>query len=100
MRLPLITPADLSLEQRPLYDSMRAGIASHFGAFTVEREDGALMVPWSPWLHEPTIGRAIWDLTLQRHLGLEISRVGKEARQAVDLIYNDHIDPLGSHLRQ
>ena len=64
MRLPLIAPADLTAEQRPLYDDMRKGIASNFNAFKVEREDGALMGPWNPWLHEPAIGKAIWDLTL------------------------------------
>src|SRR3954468_15737712 len=64
MRLPLIAPADLTPEQRPLYDDMRKGIASNFNAFKVEREDGALMGPWKPWLHEPAIGKAIWDLTL------------------------------------
>jgi hypothetical protein len=43
---------------------MRKGIASNFNAFKVEREDGALIGPWNPWLHEPSIGKAIWDLTL------------------------------------
>jgi 4-carboxymuconolactone decarboxylase len=64
MRLPLIPPAELSPEQKALYDEMRAGIATNFNAFKVEREDGALMGPWNPWLHEPRIGKAIWDLTL------------------------------------
>jgi len=64
MRLPLIAPADLTAEQKPLYESMRKGIASNFNAFKVEREDGALMGPWNPWLHEPAIGKAIWDFTL------------------------------------
>ena len=64
MRLPLIAPADLTAEQKPLYDDMRKGIASNFNLFKVEREDGALMGPWNPWLHEPAIGKAIWDLTL------------------------------------
>jgi 4-carboxymuconolactone decarboxylase len=64
MRLPPIAPADLTPEQKSLYDDMRAGIASNFNAFKVEREDGALMGPWNPWLHEPVIGKAIWDLTL------------------------------------
>ena len=59
MRLPLIAPADLTPEQKPLYDAMRKGIASNFNAFKVEREDGALMGPWNPWLHEPAIGKAI-----------------------------------------
>jgi len=54
---------DLTPEQKSLYDEMRKGIASNFNAFKVEREDGALMGPWNPWLHEPAIGKAIWDLT-------------------------------------
>src|SRR5712672_1307964 len=64
MRLPLIPPADLTPEQKSLYDAMRQGIASNFNAFQVLREDGALMGPWNPWLHEPGIGKAIWNLTL------------------------------------
>jgi len=44
MRLPPASnpPADLSPEQKTLYDEMRKGIASKFNAFKVEREDGAL----------------------------------------------------------
>lgn len=64
MRLPLIAPHDLTPEQKPLYEDMRKGIASSFNAFQTEREDGALMGPWNPWLHEPAIGKAIWNLTL------------------------------------
>jgi 4-carboxymuconolactone decarboxylase len=64
LRLPLIPPAELTAEQKSLYDNMRKGIASNFNAFKVEREDGALMGPWNPWLHEPGIGKAIWNLTL------------------------------------
>jgi 4-carboxymuconolactone decarboxylase len=63
MRLPLIPPDKLTAKQKPLYDEMRKGIASNFNAFKVERDDGALMGPWNPWLHEPEIGKAIWDLT-------------------------------------
>ena len=69
MRLPLIPPAELTPQQKPLYDEMRKGIASNFNAFKVEREDGALMGPWNPWLHEPKIGKAIWDLTLAMTAG-------------------------------
>ncbi len=63
MRLPLIAPSDLTAEQRPLYDDMRAGIEAGFRGFATTREDGALMGPWNPWLHEPKIGAAIWELT-------------------------------------
>jgi alkylhydroperoxidase family enzyme len=64
MRLPPIAPNDLTADQKPLYENMRVGIASNFNAFKVEREDGALLGPWNPWLHEPAIGKAIWDLTM------------------------------------
>ena len=64
MRLPLLSPAELSSEQRPLYENMRKGIASNFNTFKTIRDDGALMGPWNPWLQEPQIGKAIWDLTL------------------------------------
>lgn len=63
MRLKLIPPDQLSAEQRPLYDDMRAGIAQSFHGFVAMAPDGALMGPWNPWLHEPAIGKAIWDLT-------------------------------------
>ena len=64
MRLPLIAPADLTAQQKPLYDDMRKGISGSFNAFKTEAADGALIGPWNAWLHEPVIGKAIWDLTL------------------------------------
>jgi 4-carboxymuconolactone decarboxylase len=64
MRLPLIAPADLTPVQKSLYDDMLKGISSNFNAFKTVREDGALMGPWNPWLHEPAIGQALWNLTL------------------------------------
>jgi alkylhydroperoxidase family enzyme len=64
MRLPLIPPSELTAAQKPLYDDMKKGIASNFNVFKTVSDDGALMGPWNPWLHEPVIGKAIWDLTL------------------------------------
>ena len=64
MRLPLLSPAELNADQKQLYENMRGGISSNFNAFKTVREDGALMGPWNPWLHEPRIGKAIWELTL------------------------------------
>ena len=63
MRLPLIAPNQLSDQQRPLYEDMKAGIAKGFRGFASQRRDGALLGPWNPWLHEPKIGGAIWQLT-------------------------------------
>ena len=63
MRLPPIPPQNLTDEQRRLYDTLQAGIAKQFGRFQTARADGALLGPFNPWLHEPEIGRAVWDLT-------------------------------------
>jgi 4-carboxymuconolactone decarboxylase len=62
MRLTPIAPADLTSEQRALYDDMREGITKNFKGFIAIREDGALLGPWNPWLHEPAFGKASWDL--------------------------------------
>jgi 4-carboxymuconolactone decarboxylase len=63
MRLPIIPPAELSSEQKPLYDDMRAGIAKNFQGFINIRDDGALLGPWNPWIHEPEFGKPVWELT-------------------------------------
>src|SRR5258708_1900379 len=63
MRLPIIPPADLSTEQKPLYDDMRQGIAENFQGFVNIRDDGALLGPWNPWIHDPKFGKAVWELT-------------------------------------
>ena len=63
MRLPLLSPKELSSEQKALYEDMKNGISSKFNTFETTREDGALMGPWNAWLHEPEMGGAIWNLT-------------------------------------
>ena len=72
MRLPFIPPAGLSAEQKPLYDDMKAGIAAKYSNFTTMRGDGAILGPWSAWLHDPDLGRALWEstkgMTRFRHL--------------------------------
>jgi 4-carboxymuconolactone decarboxylase len=62
MRLPIIKTADLDDKQKPLYDDMRQGIAANFQGFTNIRDDGALLGPWNPWLHEPKFGKPVWEL--------------------------------------
>jgi 4-carboxymuconolactone decarboxylase len=78
MRLPLIAPADLSPEQRPVYDSMRAGIEQNFQGFKTIAANGALMGPWNPWLHEPKFGKPIWDLTLALSVSPSLPRTVRE----------------------
>ncbi len=63
MRLAPIPPAELSMEQKPLYHTLRAGIQKQFSSFKAVREDGALLGPFNPWLHEPHVGKAVWALT-------------------------------------
>jgi 4-carboxymuconolactone decarboxylase len=62
MRLPILNPSDLTDEQKPLYQDMRAGIDSHFKGFVNMRGDGALLGPWNPWLREPQFGKPVWEL--------------------------------------
>jgi 4-carboxymuconolactone decarboxylase len=62
MRLPLIPPDQLSAEQTPLAADMRAGIAKSFKGFVSVRDDGTLMGPWNPWIHEPKFGGPVWAL--------------------------------------
>jgi 4-carboxymuconolactone decarboxylase len=62
MRLPLISPADLTSEQRPLYADMRRGIETNFKGFKAITENGELIGPWNPWLHFPKFGGPLWEL--------------------------------------
>ena len=62
MRLPLISPADLTPEQRPLYEDMRGGIETNFKGFKAIAVSGELVGPWNPWLHFPKFGGPVWEL--------------------------------------
>src|ERR1700759_4095188 len=63
MRLPIIPPKDMEKDQQPLYEDMREGIARNFQGFVNIRDDGALLGPWNPWIHEPKFGKPVWELT-------------------------------------
>jgi 4-carboxymuconolactone decarboxylase len=94
MRLPLIAPADLTDEQKPLYADMKKGIGSDFNAFITiapegTTEAGALMGPWNPWLHEPRIGGAIWELT--KAMTMEAT-LPDRVRQVAILVTGAHFD--------
>lgn len=62
MRLPLLSPSDLSPAQQELYDDMRSGIESNFKGFKAINSDGPLVGPWNPWLRFPKVGGPIWEL--------------------------------------
>ncbi|MFM0211552.1 carboxymuconolactone decarboxylase family protein [Paraburkholderia sediminicola] len=63
MRLAPIAPQNLTAEQRPLYDDMKAGIEAKYSLFTTIRDDGAITGPWNAWLNEPEVGAAFWNTT-------------------------------------
>jgi 4-carboxymuconolactone decarboxylase len=49
MRLPIISPAELSAEQQPIYDDMRDGIAKNFQGFVNIRAAVRNMAPLKLW---------------------------------------------------
>ena len=59
MRLPILPPASRNAEQTPLYEAFKTQIEGGFTGFKTVREDGALLGPWSVWIHEPKVGEAI-----------------------------------------
>ncbi len=87
MRLPLISPQQLSAEQRRLYDDMQKGMKSNFNAFRNTDDNGALIGPWNAWLHEPVIGGAIWNLT--KAMTMEAS-LPDPVRQVAILVVGAH----------
>ncbi|MES1158877.1 MAG: carboxymuconolactone decarboxylase family protein, partial [Terricaulis silvestris] len=89
MRLPLLRPVDLSGEQKPLYEDMKAGIASNFNAFKTIDDQGSLIGPWNAWLHEPVIGRATWELT--KAMTAQAS-LADPVRQVAILVVGAHFD--------
>jgi hypothetical protein len=66
---------------------MREGIGKSFHGFIAIREDGALMGPWNPWLHEAHIGKPIWELT---NALSQQSRLPDPARQIAILVTGAH----------
>jgi 4-carboxymuconolactone decarboxylase len=62
MRLPPVSPVNLSGEQRLLYEDMREGITKNFEGFRAVEQDGRLIGPWGPWLRYCKFGKPSWEL--------------------------------------
>jgi 4-carboxymuconolactone decarboxylase len=79
MHLSLIPPAELTDEQKPLCDEMKAGVAAKYSNFTTMRKDGAILGPWSARLHDHDLGYALWGAangtTRFRHLPETIRQI-------------------------
>lgn len=62
MRLPLLSPKELSAAQHLLYRDMLGVIDTSFGDLASSRSDGALIGPFNGWLHYPRFGGPAWAL--------------------------------------
>ncbi len=62
MRLQPILPTKLNSEQRELYDRIQALTRGLDRGFTMAREDGAMLGPYTPMLHFPQFGAAAWGM--------------------------------------
>lgn len=88
MRCPPISPSDLTEEQRQLFDRINTDVGAQFhGAFTTARDDGALLGPWNPWLHDPELGSAFWAVTQAMK---KAERIPDAARQVAILVTGAH----------
>jgi 4-carboxymuconolactone decarboxylase len=87
MRLPPIAPADLTDNQKPLFEAMTAGVAAKYGGFVTKRDDGALLGPWNAWLHDPEVGAAFWTVTQAL---TKARRIPDPARQVAVLATGAH----------
>ena len=78
MRLPTIPPDQLSAEQRPFYEDMRAEIEKDFQGFKSFGPDKALIGPFNPWLQEPKFGKPISELAKAMSIGPSLPRPVRE----------------------
>lgn len=89
MRLDPLTPGQLSDTQRPLFESMKAGVSAKYSNFVATRADGALLGPWNAWLHDPEIGSGIWHLSQTM---TQARRIPDRARQVAILVTGGRLD--------
>ena len=64
MRLPVIAPADVSAQQKPLFDKLHDSIARYLDDFETHKPDGTLIGPFNALLHFPKLGDAAWNVFL------------------------------------
>jgi 4-carboxymuconolactone decarboxylase len=78
MRLPLLSPSELTQEQRPLYDDMREGIEASFKGFIAINATRELIGPWNPWIRFPKFGGPVWELVKSLSLAPTLPRPVRE----------------------
>jgi 4-carboxymuconolactone decarboxylase len=83
MRLPLLPPAELTAEQRPLYDAFaKATEAEEYQGFEVRDEQGAFVGPWGVLLHFPELAEPLARFVT---LAQQLPGLSERARQVVIL---------------
>ena len=58
LRLPPLPPRELDKAQQAFHDEAVALIKTAFSGFRAQRDDGALLGPWTAWVRHPAIGQA------------------------------------------
>lgn len=83
MRLPSITPDELSPAQRELYDRFEAMVADDaYSGFEVKRPDGAYTGPWGVLIHFPGLAGALGRFV---DLAQQLPGLSERERQVVIL---------------
>ena len=62
MRLPNIAPADLTAEQKPVYDAWKEAADEYLRGFVTSQPDGKMIGPFNAMIHFPQQGRATVEL--------------------------------------
>ncbi|WP_313549806.1 carboxymuconolactone decarboxylase family protein [Pseudomonas sp.] len=89
MRLPLLAPDRLDVEQKRLYEDMKSNVPANFDAFKIISPTGAMFGPQNIWLTEPKYGRRIWELAFTMS---KDTILPDEARQVTILAVGAHFN--------
>lgn len=87
MRLEVLEPQHLTVEQKALYFDMQDGIEAGFKGIQAIQNNGALIGPWNPWLHFPHIGRPTWELVKALSVNPKLT---KPVRETAILVTGTH----------
>ncbi len=83
MRLPLVPPAELTADQRPLYDAFeKMTQAREYEGFEVRNAEGAFVGPWGVLLHFPELAAPLGQFV---NLAQKLPGLSERARQVVIL---------------
>ena len=88
-RLPPLPPEQLDKAQRAFHDESVAFITAAFSGFRTQRDDGALLGPWTAWVRHPAIGQA--SQALVAAVG-KLGALPKRVHEIVILVVGAHFD--------